>query len=275
MKVIAMKNVILGSIGGAVVGAAALALGYYAGTAHQPAPVAPAVAPVEMAAAPQLDQQAVETIVRNYLLKNPEIMVEVQTALETKQAEAAQEQVKQVLASSQDQLFNPLHDAVFGNPNGDVTVYEFFDYNCGYCKRALPDMEAILKNDPNVRFVMKEFPILGPDSMRAHIVAQAFKALMPEKYAEYHEVLLGAQERATEASAIADAVKLGADEAQLREKMKDPAITNAFQETYQLAQKLNITGTPSYIIGNDLVPGAIGAEGLIERIAAARSAKKS
>jgi protein-disulfide isomerase len=228
-----------------------------------------------MAAAPQLDQQAVETIVRNYLLKNPEIMVEVQTALETKQAEAAQEQVKQVLASSQDQLFNPSHDAVFGNPNGDVTVYEFFDYNCGYCKRALPDMEAILKNDPNVRFVMKEFPILGPDSMRAHIVAQAFKALMPEKYAEYHEVLLGAQERATEASAIADAVKLGADEAQLREKMKDPAITNAFQETYQLAQKLNITGTPSYIIGNDLVPGAIGAEGLIERIAAARSAKKS
>lgn len=275
MKVIAMKNVILGSIGGAVVGAVALALGYYAGTAHQPAPVAPTVAPVEMAAAPQLDQQAVETIVRNYLLKNPEIMVEVQTALETKQAEAAQEQVKQVLASSQDQLFNPSHDAVFGNPNGDVTVYEFFDYNCGYCKRALPDMEAILKNDKNVRFVMKEFPILGPDSMRAHIVAQAFKALMPEKYAEYHEVLLGAQERATEASAIADAVKLGADEAQLREKMKDPAITNAFQETYQLAQKLNITGTPSYIIGNDLVPGAIGAEGLIERIAAARSAKKS
>jgi len=275
MKVIAMKNVILGSIGGAVVGAAALALGYYAGTAHQPAPVAPTVAPVEMAAAPQLDQQAVETIVRNYLLKNPEIMVEVQTALETKQAEAAQEEVKQVLASSQDQLFNPSHDAVFGNPNGDVTVYEFFDYNCGYCKRALPDMEAILKNDPSVRFVMKEFPILGPDSMRAHIVAQAFKALMPEKYAEYHEVLLGAQERATEASAIADAVKLGADEAQLREKMKDPAITNAFQETYQLAQKLNITGTPSYIIGNDLVPGAIGAEGLIERIAAARSAKKS
>ncbi|MBC8717547.1 DsbA family protein [Ochrobactrum sp. Marseille-Q0166] len=270
-----MKNVILGSIGGAIVGAAALALGYYAGTAHQPASVAPVVAPVETTAAPQLNQQAVEAIVRNYLLQNPEIMVEVQTALETKQAEAAQEQVKQVLASNQGLLFNPAHDAVFGNPNGDVTVYEFFDYNCGYCKRALPDMEAILKNDKNVRFVMKEFPILGPDSMRAHVVAQAFKALLPEKYAEFHEVLLGAQERATEASAIADAVKLGADEATLREKMKDPAITNAFQENYQLAQKLNITGTPSYIIGNELVPGAIGAEGLIERIAAARTAKKS
>jgi len=274
MKVIGMKNVILGSIAGVVVGVAALAAGYYAGTAHQqPAPVA--AAPIAASASSDMSQQAVENIVRNYLLQNPEIMIEVQTALETKQAQAAQAQIKDVLASSQDELYNSPHDAVFGNPNGDVTVVEFFDYNCGYCKRALPDMEAILKNDPNVRFVMKEFPILGPDSMRAHIVAQAFRALMPDKYAEYHEVLLGAQERATEESAIADAVKLGADEAKLREKMKDPAITGSFQSTYQLASKLNITGTPSYIIGNELVPGAIGAEGLIERIAAARAASKS
>lgn len=269
-----MKNVILGGLAGGVIGAAALALGYYAGTAQQPSPVAP-IASTQTATAPALDQQAVENIVRNYLLQNPDIMIEVQTALENKQAEAAQAHIKEVLASSQDQLFNPAHDAVFGNPDGDVTVYEFFDYNCGYCKRALPDMQAILKHDPNVRFVMKELPILGPDSTRAHIVAQAFKALMPEKYAEYHSMLLGAQERATEESAIADAVKLGADETALREKMKDPAITGAFQDTYQLAQKLNINGTPSYIIGNELVPGAIGADGLIERIAAAREAKKS
>ena len=271
MKVIGMKKIILGSIAGAVVGAAALAAGLFAGTSHQSAPVASVAAP----ASTDMSQQAVENIVRNYLLKNPEIMIEVQTALETKQAETAQAQIKDVLATSKDELYNSPHDAVFGNPNGDVTVVEFFDYNCGYCKRALPDMEAILKNDPNVRFVMKEFPILGPDSMRAHIVAQAFRALMPEKYAQYHGVLLGAQERATEDSAIADAVKLGADETKLREKMKDPAITGSFQSTYQLASKLNITGTPSYIIGNDLVPGAIGAEGLIERIAAARAAGKS
>ncbi|MFD1197342.1 DsbA family protein [Brucella gallinifaecis] len=266
-----MKNVVIGTLAGGVIGAAAVAAGYYAGNANQPAPAAA----VETAASPAMSQQDVETIVRNYLLQNPEIMIDVQTALETKQAEAAQEEVKKVLASSQNQLFNPAYDSVFGNPDGDVTVYEFFDYNCGYCKRALPDMQTILKHDPNVRFVLKELPILGPDSMRAHIVAQAFKALMPEKYAAYHEALLGASSRATEDSAIADAVKLGADEAKLREKMKDPAITNAFQETYQLAQKLNITGTPSYIIGNDLVPGAIGAEGLIERIATARSADKS
>ncbi len=222
-----------------------------------------------------LDRTEVEKIVRDYLLKNPELLLEMQNALETKQAAEAQAQVKQVLAANQSALYDAKHDAVFGNPDGDVTVYEFFDYNCGYCKRALPDMQAILKNDPNVRFVMKEFPILGPDSVRAHIVAQAFKALMPEKYAEFHSVLLGAQERATEDSAIADAVKLGADEKALREKMKDPAITGAFQATYQLATQLNITGTPSYIIGNELVPGAVGADDLIEKIADARAATKT
>ncbi|URQ75829.1 MAG: DsbA family protein [Candidatus Ochrobactrum gambitense] len=268
-----MKNAVSITLASGVVGLAALALGYGAGLSRHPAaPVATATA-ATTAEAP-LNQQAIENVVRNYLLQNPELMLEVQSALETKQAHEAQEQVKKVLTANQSALYNEQHDAVFGNPNGDVTVYEFFDYNCGYCKRALPDMQAILKNDPNVRFVMKEFPILGPDSVKAHIVAQAFKALMPEKYAEYHGILLGAQERATEASAIADAVKLGADEAALREKMKDPAITGAFQDTYQLATQLNITGTPSYIIGNELVPGAIGADGLIERIAAARTAAK-
>ncbi|KXO76636.1 DsbA family protein [Brucella anthropi] len=271
-----MKNAVSITVASGVVGIAALALGYYAGTARQapaavesPAAVAPMTPPVAM------NQQAIENVVRNYLIQNPELMLEVQSALETKQAHAAQEQIKQVLTANRSALYDPKHDAVFGNPDGDVTVYEFFDYNCGYCKRALPDMEAILKTDKNVRFVMKEFPILGPDSAKAHIVAQAFRALMPEKYAEFHEVLLGAQERATEDSAIADAVKLGADEAQLRDKMKDPAITGAFQQTYQLAQQLNITGTPSYIIGDELVPGAIGVDGLVERIAAARAAAKN
>ncbi|WP_343314298.1 DsbA family protein [Brucella sp. BE17] len=227
------------------------------------------------AAETALDRSQVETIVRDYLLKNPELLLEMQSALETKQNSEAQAQVKQVLATNKSALYDEKHDAVFGNPEGDVTVYEFFDYNCGYCKRALPDMQAILKNDPNVRFVLKEFPILGPDSLHAHVVAQAFKALMPEKYPEFHAVLLGAQERATEESAIADAVKLGADEKALREKMKDPAITGAFQKTYQLATQLNITGTPSYIIGDELVPGAIGADGLIEKIAEARGSAKN
>jgi protein-disulfide isomerase len=117
---------------------------------------------------------------------------------------------------------------------------------------------------------MKEFPILGPDSVKTHVVAQAFKALMPAKYLEFHRALMSEQGRATEQVAIDTAVKLGANEAQLREKMKDPSLAEAFQINYQLANALNITGTPSYIIGNEVVPGAIGIDGLAQKIAEKR-----
>lgn len=264
-----MKNAVAITLASAALGVAGLGIGYWAGQDHTP-PVVPIEYPAPVV---EIPQQKIESIVREYLLANPELMVEVQSALEAKQAQAQQAQIKQIIARNKDSLLNSGHDAVFGNPKGDVTVVEFFDYNCGYCKHALPDMQAILKNDPNVRFVMKEFPILGPDSTRAHLVAQAFKALYPDKYLQYHQILLGAQTKATEDSAIIDAVRLGADENLLREKMKDPALTTAFQEVYQLAGQLNITGTPSYVIGNELVPGAIGMEGLLERIAAARAAK--
>lgn len=210
-------------------------------------------------------------IIRSYLLQNPEILIEMQTALQTKQAEAASANAKKVIAKNQKELFNSSHDAVFGNPDGDITIVEFFDYNCGYCKRALPDMQAIMEADPNVRFIMKEFPILGPDSVRAHIVSQAFKSMMPDKYQDLHIALMETEGRSTEESAIAEAVKLGANEAELREKIKDPALSSSFQEAYQLANALNITGTPSYIIGTELVPGAIGKDGLMQIIAEERS----
>ncbi|RCS24121.1 DsbA family protein [Phyllobacterium salinisoli] len=275
-----MKNAITITIASGVVGLAALFLGYQAGTARTSldASDAPAQsAPVQLAsatpegAAP--DRAAIEAIVKDYLISNPEIMIEVQNALETKQAAAAKTGQRAAITANADKLFHSPMDAVFGNPDGDVTVVEFFDYNCGYCKHALPDMDAVLKNDPNVRFVMKEFPILGPDSVKAHMVAKAFQSLMPGKYLEFHRDLLGQQGRATEQTAIDIAVKLGANEAQLREKMKSPEIATAFQNNYQIANALNITGTPSYIIGDEVVPGAIGVEGLAEKIAEQRDAK--
>lgn len=263
-----MKNAITITLASGVVGLAALFLGYHAGAARTSPE---ASTPVEMASAAP-DRSAIEAIVKDYLIKNPEIMLDVQNALETKQAAAARVGQREAITANADKLFNSPMDAVFGNPNGDVTVVEFFDYNCGYCKHALPDMDALLKSDPNVRFVMKEFPILGPDSVRAHMVAKAFRSLMPDKYLEFHRALLGQQGRATEQSAIDVAVKLGADEAQLREKMKAPEIATAFQDNYQIANALNITGTPSYIIGEEVVPGAIGLEGLAQKIADQRDA---
>ena len=218
-----------------------------------------------------VNRAEVEAIIKDYLIKNPEVLLEAQAALSAKQEASQQQAQGQVISQNHDKLFNSSLDAVFGNPKGDVTVVEFFDYNCGYCKRALPDMDALLKSDPKLRFVMKEFPILGPDSTKAHIVAKAFKALMPEKYLEFHRDLLGRDGRATEDAAMQIAVKLGGNEKAIREKMKSPDIAQAFQQNYDLANALNINGTPSYIIGNEEVPGALGADALAEKISHIRN----
>ena len=146
--------------------------------------------------------------IREYLLANPEILQEMQTALQTKQEAEASEKAKAAIIANKDALTADPQDIVLGNPDGDVTIVEFFDYNCGYCKHALEDMNAIIEGDDKVRFVLKEFPILGPDSLAAHRVAMSFRKLMPEKYGEFHRTLLGSDGRATEQSAIDLALKL-------------------------------------------------------------------
>jgi protein-disulfide isomerase len=132
-------------------------------------------------------------------------------------------------------------------------------------------MQALTAADPELRFVLKEFPILGPDSQKAHVVSMAFRTLAPEKYGEFHNALLGGAGRAGEDSAIKLAVSLGVDEAKLREEMKNPDIAAAFSKTYELADRLAITGTPSYVVGNEVVFGALGKDVLSEKIDAARS----
>jgi protein-disulfide isomerase len=216
----------------------------------------------------------VEKIIREYLLANPEILVEVQDALTAKREKEEKITRDKAISSSADAIFAASADAVIGNPKGDVTVVEFYDYNCGYCKRALSDMNAMVKADPNLKFVLKEYPILGEDSLKAHVVAQAFKKLMPEKYGEFHRTLLSG-ERATEDSAIAVATLLGANEADLRQGMTDPAISILFDQNHQLATALNITGTPSYVIKDDVVFGAMGAEVLSGKVANVRKCQKT
>ncbi|WP_442579153.1 DsbA family protein [Mesorhizobium sp. ASY16-5R] len=261
------KAILLGTTGVAVA-FAMLAIGFIAG---RPAAVADA-APQAMMSEAVLDRPEVERIVREYLLANPEVMIEVQAALETKQKEEQRVANLQVIDDAKGDIFNSAHDGVVGNPNGKVTIVEFYDYNCGFCKRAQEDMLALTEADPDLRFVLKEFPILGPDSQKAHVVSQAFNTLMPEKYGEFHNQLLGSKSRATEAAAIKIAVSLGADEAKLREEMKNPAITDAFAKTYDLANKLAITGTPSYVVGEEVVFGALGKDVLMEKIASAKAA---
>ena len=201
-------------------------------------------------------------------------MIEVQTALETKRDEQSRVARTDFISKSGDDLFKDPEDAVLGNPDGNVTVVEFFDYNCGYCRRAVGDMQALLKTDTNVRFVLKELPILGPDSVKAHIVAHAFKKLVPEKYGDFHVALMEAGQ-ATEESALALAVSMGAEENALRTGMGDPAIAASFERNNNLAEGLNITGTPSYVIQDEVIPGALGLEVLAQKVANVRQCQKA
>jgi protein-disulfide isomerase len=205
--------------------------------------------------------------IREYLIENPEIMLEVQTALEQKQDDKRNSLAANAVPANRDVIFNSPYDLTLGNPQGDVTLVEFFDYNCGYCKRAKTDIDELVKSDKNIRVILKEFPILGPDSTAAHAVSNAVRNVAPEKYAEFQRNLLGANQRADEDFAIEAATDLGIDEDALRASMKEKTQDASVKETYEVAVQLGIQGTPSYVIGNEAVFGAVGLPALKEKIA--------
>lgn len=221
------------------------------------------------------DKQELGTFIREYLLANPEIIDEMQQALAVKKESESRNLAQAAIASNGDAIFRAPEDMVLGNPAGDITLVEFFDYNCSFCKRSMKDMVTILEQDPNVRFVLKEFPILGPDSVAAHRVSMSFRKIAPEKYKEFHMQLLGGDVRATEAQAIAVATGLGVDEAALRTGMEDPAIEQSIRQSYELADALGISGTPSFIIGDEAVFGAVGAKTLLDKIANVRDCQST
>lgn len=261
-----MKNAIAIGTLGIGLSFAMLAFGYLAGSGT---PAGAGTAGNARTVA-ELDRGEIETIVRDYLITNPGIMLEVQAALQEQQDTERQLAQTDTIENSSDLIFNAAYDGLVGNPDGSVTIVEFFDYNCGYCQRALSDMQELVAADSDLRFVVKEFPILGPESQKAHVVSMAFRSLMPDKYSEFHQALLGYPGRANEASAMKIALSFGADEAALRKEMENPEIQSAFGETYELANALSITGTPSYVVGDQVVFGAQGTDALAEKIEAAR-----
>ncbi|ETS07319.1 DsbA family protein [Bartonella henselae] len=218
---------------------------------------------------PHIDDHDIQKIIRDYLLTNPEIIIEMQLILQDKlEKQSAQNTQKQasIINSLKKQIFQSPYDAVLGNPNGKRVLVDFFDYNCGYCKISYPYIENLIKEYPDLRVIIKDLPILGSDSMAAHIVAYAFRKQFPEKYPQFYKELLTHQSRANEIKAIKIAVSLGADEKKLRNAIKDSSLQNAFKKNIQIASKLNITGTPSYIIGDKLLIGAVSEEILKEAI---------
>ncbi|AKI00981.1 protein-disulfide isomerase [Hoeflea sp. IMCC20628] len=222
--------------------------------------------PLPAAALDDSQKKEFGAFIHEYLLANPEIIEEMSQALEIKKEAESRVMAQAAISSNEDAIFRAPEDIVLGNPDGDVTVVEFYDYNCSFCKRAMNDMVGLLEKDPNVRFVLKEFPILGPDSLAAHRVAMSFRKLAPEHYRDFHVALLGGDVRATEAHAIEVATGFGVDAAALKAGMDDPAIDQSIKQTYELANALGISGTPSFIIGDEAVFGAVGEETLQAKI---------
>ncbi|MCX8998872.1 DsbA family protein [Rhizobiaceae bacterium BDR2-2] len=221
------------------------------------------------------EKKEIGEIVKQYLIENPEIMLEVQDALEEKIAEARNQQARTALDNNREAIFESPVDLVLGNPKGDVTIVEFFDYNCGYCKQSLGTMTELLGKDKNIRFVLKEWPILGPDSDATHRVSDAVRKVAPEKYGDFFMRVMSAQSRTNEDKAIDAAVSLGIDEATLRRTMKDSPNDATQAATHQLALTLGFNGTPAYIVGDETLPGAYGIDAFDRKIANLRGCGKA
>jgi protein-disulfide isomerase len=231
-----------------------------------------AAAPVAAPAQSFTDAQRsdIETIVKTYLIAHPEVLEEAMNELSKRQAAAEAQKHEESITKNASAIFNSPRGVVLGNKDGDVTFVEFFDYNCGYCKRAMADMLDLLKNDSKLKVVLKEFPVLSEGSVEAAKVAVAARMQDPKKYLDFHQKLLGGRGPADKARAMAAAKDAGYDTARIEKDLASPEVKATIEENFKLAEEMGLNGTPSYVIGKQIVVGAVGLEGLKEKIGIAR-----
>jgi protein-disulfide isomerase len=226
------------------------------------------------AANAQQSKQDIEKIVREYLLKNPEIIQEAIMELRKKQELAEKTARTQALVTHRKEIFESKRDIVLGNPKGDVTLVEFFDYNCGYCRKALTDISELLKSDPKLKVVLKELPILSESSAEAARVAVAVRMQDPSKYFAFHQILMGARGEVNGAQALAAAQKAGLDIERIKKDVANPEVDATLHGVQELAKALAISGTPSFVLGDTLIPGALPHDRLAVAIASVRKCGK-
>ena len=218
-------------------------------------------------------KEAVEAIVRDYLRAHPEAIVEALEDLQQRTEAEQQERARQSLVDRRHELHDDPATPVAGNPKGDVTLVEFFDYRCGYCKGVSAAVTEVVREDGNVRLVLKEFPVLGPASVTASRAALAAWTLDRSKYMAFHHAMMANPGNLTESRVLQLAAGQGLDTEKLSKAMMAPAIDTALQRNLDLAKSLDINGTPGFVIGDRVVPGAIGAKDLKSLIAEARRKK--
>jgi protein-disulfide isomerase len=219
-------------------------------------------------------------IVKGYFIDHPaavgQILAELIKRRQSSMASAGGKSAPDrsaAVATNAAELFSSSHQVTLGDPQGDVTLVEFFDYNCGFCKRALSDTLALVRDDPNLKIVLKEFPILGPGSMEAARIAIAVRMQDPDgrKYLAFHQELLGSPGPASREKALAAAKDQDLDMARIEADAASDEVGATLSEDMKLASALGFAGTPSYVVGREVVPGAVGLAALKERIERARA----
>ena len=244
-------------------------------------PIAAAVAMLSLICAAQAQEFStpqrteIERIIKEYLLKNPEVLQESMLELEKRQNAAESAKRDSTIKQNASAIFNSNRQVVIGNPQGDVNFVEFFDYNCGYCKRAMDDMLNLMKDDSKLRVVLKEFPVLGEGSVEAAQVAVAVRMQdkSGKKYLEFHRKLLTGRGQVNQARALAAAKEVGLDIPRIEKDLNSEEVRDTIQESFNLARVLGLNGTPSYVIGNEVVVGAVGLDALREKVNTARCGK--
>lgn len=247
---------------------AAFVSAFIAGAASPTFAQVPAPAPSSLTAAQRSD---IEGVVRNYLLTHPEIIKEALIELQRKEKADEVAARAKIVADPAGKLFESPNHSVVGNPNGKITVVEFFDYNCGFCKRALDDLARLMKAEPNLKVVLKDFPVLGPKSVEAaQVSAAARKQIKGDKFFEFHQKLLNQKGQIGRAEGLAVAKSMGLDMTRLAADMEDPSVREGIAESLSLGDSLGLTGTPSYVVGKEVVVGAVGYDELKQHLDAAR-----
>jgi protein-disulfide isomerase len=230
--------------------------------------MATALARAEPAAAADLTAEQIEKIVRDYLMREPEVVLEALQEMQRRETEAAAERQRVAIAKNQKKLLEDPQTPIAGNPDGDVTVVEFFDYRCTYCRRVVASLRELLEEDRGLRVVLKDMPVLGPDSVRAARAALASRK--QDAYVPFHFALM-ATDDLSPAGIRATAKAVGLDPDRLEADMDAPEVSAVIEANYALAQELGIEGTPAFVIGGQLIPGAIEKARLEHLIDEARS----
>jgi protein-disulfide isomerase len=227
------------------------------------APLAPALADEFTPA----QKQELGPLIRDYLVGHPEVLRQAMEALDKHDKEAAQAEREKAVSDRAGPLFSSPFQANVGNPNGGATLVEFFDYNCHFCKGALPDIAKLMKDDPNLKVVLKDFPVLGPDSVEAARVASAARNQLPgDRFWEFHSKLLGMHGPIGKAEALSVAKEMGLDMDRLAKDMESPQIQSGLEDIMSMADALQINGTPSFVVGQEVVVGAVGYDQLKDKI---------